>query len=592
MPDSPALAAILEQALAHHRAGRLAAADADYRRVLEVRPDHPDALHLLGVMAHHAGDHQPALELIGKAIAVDPSNAVYHHNIAEVYRATGRFDEAVAACRRVVDLKPDYADGHNGLGSALRLRGNLAEALAACRRAVALAPDHGDAHYNIGTVLQEQGALDDAITAYRRAVAINPGLAKAQYNLGVALGDQGRLEEAIDAYQGALDAQPDMYLARYNMGNLLLARNRPEDAATAYRRTLEDAPGHGPAHNNLGAALQEVGDYGDAEASYRHAVALDPDYAEAHVSLAMARLRQGDFKEGFEEYLWRWKSPTWPTAPRRYVQPLWDGSAPLAGQTVLLYGEQGLGDTIQFIRYAPLIAKLAGRVIVEAPAALERLLATVEGIDHLTVKGEALPGFDIHVPLIDLPRALGTTVDTVPAEVPYVAAEPGAVGRWRRRIGGGHATIGLVWTGNPAHVNDHNRSIALKRLGPLFEVPEARFFSLQVGPRSADPGVAGLDGHIEDLSADLTDFAETAAVLSALDLLISVDTAPLHLAGALGRPVWALIPFHPDWRWMLGRDDSPWYPSMRLFRQPARSDWDSVIARVRDELAALAAGAP
>ncbi len=278
-------------------------------------------------------------------------------------------------------------------------------------------------------------------------------------------------------------------------------------------------------------------------------------------------------------------------SPRRVLaQPEWDGG-PFPGRTLLLHAEQGLGDTLQFIRYAPLVRGLGGRVVVECQKPLAHLLGSVAGIDALVPEGNPLPPFDLHTPLLSLPHLLGTTAATVPAAVPYLSPDPGAVEVWRHRVGRGEELkVGLVWAGSPGHENDRNRSIPLKRLRPLLDVPSMRFFALQVCERSRDIEALWLQGSIGDISPDLDDLADTAAALSVLDLLISVDTAPAHLAGALGRPVWLLLPFAPDWRWMMDREDSPWYPTMRLFRQPTQSDWLSAIHRIRNELAALVGG--
>ncbi|MCH8036190.1 MAG: hypothetical protein IIC53_03595, partial [Proteobacteria bacterium] len=323
----------------------------------------------------------------------------------------------------------------------------------------------------------------------------------------------------------------------------------------------------------------------EAVASFHKALDIEPDYADAHHNFSLTLLLQGDFPNGFEQYEWRRRTKM---CPRRvFAQPEWDGG-PFPGRTLLLHAEQGLGDTLHFIRYAPLVRDLGGRVVIECQKPLADLLGSVAGIDAIVPEGNPLPPFDLHTPLLSLPHLLGTTEATVPTAVPYLSPEPGAVEVWRHRVGRGEELkVGLVWAGSPGHKNDRNRSISLERLRPLLDVPGIRFFALQVGERASDIEAVGLQGLIDDISPDLNDFADTAAALSVLDLLISVDTAPAHLAGALGRPVWLLLPFVPDWRWMMDREDSPWYPTMRLFRQPMRSDWLSVIHRIGNELAAL-----
>ena len=610
----------IEDGLAHHRAGRLKQAAAAYRRVLEVEADNPDALHLLGVVAHQSGDHETAIGLIGKAIGADPSNAGYHSNLGEVYRAAGRIDDSLAACRKAIELDAGYAEAHHNLGLALLGAGRRDEALAALRRAVAVKPGYGDAWLNLARTLEPAGDHAGAAEAYRRRIALGKAEAAVHHDLGKALKELGDLDGAIAAYRDALDLSPDYAEAWNNLGVALADQDRFDDAIAAYRRTIELSPGFRAAHNNLGIALKELGRLDEAHAAISHIVGLDPGYAfghtnlgnvlrqmgrvsesarayrrsieldpglaMAHNNLAMALLLQGDFEDGLAEYEWRWK--TEPFKPREYRQPAWDGGE-FAGKTLLLYAEQGLGDAIQFIRYAPDIVALGGKVIVECPKPLARLF---EGIAGLTpwLPGEApQPAFDLHAPLLSLPWLFATRADSIPAAVPYLAAPE--AGTWRERVGADEGVkVGLVWAGRKEHSNDRNRSIPLDMLRPLLDVPGARVFSLQVGGQGADIAAAGLADALPDLSPHIADFADTAGALGALDLLISVDTAPVHLAGALGRPVWVMLPFVPDWRWLLGRADSPWYPTLRLFRQGAPGDWGPVIEAVRGDLAALAGG--
>lgn len=485
MADSR-IAALVEDGLTHYRAGRLGEAAVAFKAVLRAAPEHPDALHLLGVVAHDAGDNGTALKLIERAIRAKPASPTFHNNLGIVLRESGRPAEAEAACRRAIGMKPDLAEGHFQLGNAVNAQGRVDEALAAYQRAIALRPDYMDPHNNLGITLKRLGRLDEAAATLRRATEISP------------------------------------------------------------------------------------------------------DAADAHKNLGMCLLLMGDWAEGWREYEWRRR--TGELEPRDFAEPEWDGGA-LDGKTILLHAEQGLGDTIQFVRYAPLVRDRGGRVIVECDARLARLLASVDGVERVVAKGAPMPGFDVQASLLGLPLRFATTEDSIPAALPYMVAPREAVETWRRRIGhDDRIRVGLAWAGRKEHKEDRYRSIPLDAFRPLMTIANMKFYSLQVGERAADVAAEALGDEVEDLTPALDDFSDSAAALAALDLLVSVDTSTAHLAGALGRPVWVLIASAPDWRWMTGREDSPWYPSMRLFRQEAPGEWAPVIERLRGELCALAAG--
>ncbi len=549
-----AVAAALPAAVRHLHAGQLQRSEALCREVLEARPDHHAALHLLGVVMHRMGRKEAAVELIGKAVAVRPDYAEAHNGLGNVLAEMGRLGEAAAAYRMTVAIKPGYAEAHCNLGTTLSELGELDEAAAALEKAIALKPDLAQAHNNLGIVLQQQEKFADAAASCRRAIAINPKLAEAHNNLGSALKELGRFDEAIAAHQHALDLKPEF----------------------------------AEAHTNLGNALKDQGRLAEAIAAHRKAIALKPAYAEAHFNLGMALLLFGQYEDGWNEYEWRLKTKSFASRRRDFPGPLWDGSD-LEGKTILLHTEQGFGDAIQFARYVPIVAARGGRVLLECrrTRTLRNLLAGIDGVAALLCDGQELPSFDFHCPVLSLPRVLGTSLETIPANVPYLKPDAGKLGAWRARLGGEKKglKVGLVWAGRPTHKNDHNRSIELGALAPLLMIEGVDFFSLQKGPRATDIEAFGLSERIVDLDPHLTDFTDTAAAVSALDLVISVDTAAAHLAGALGRPVWTLLPFVADWRWMVARGDSPWYPSMRLFRQAKWGEWEPVIEQVREELA-------
>jgi hypothetical protein len=365
-----------------------------------------------------------------------------------------------------------------------------------------------------------------------------------------------------------------------NLGNAQARLGRHEEAATSYRQAARLRPHYPEAHSNLGNALLEVGHVEEAARCYEEALRQDPEHPSAHWNRAWLRLLCGDFERGWEEYEWRWVTGN--AAPRHFRQPVWDGSA-LWGATILLHAEQGLGDTVQFVRYAPWVKEAGGRVVVECQARLAPLVRTVAGVDEVVEAGSTLPPFDTHAGLLSLPRIFGTSVKTLPAEVPYFTLDATRIERWRARLAqAGGFKAGLVWAGSPTHKNEHSRSIRLSALAPLAAVSGVSLFSLQRGPQAAE--LASAPFPITNLEEQNNDILDTAASLTHLDLVIAVDTMVAHLAGALARPVWTLLAYVPDFRWLLGRDDSPWYPTMRLFRQPRPGDWAAVIARVAEEL--------
>jgi len=586
---------VLELALQHHQAGRLAEAEALYRQILAVDPRHADALHLLGVVAHQAGQNDVAVELIRQAIALKPNYPDACNNLGNALSEKSRLDEAIAAFRQAIALQPNYPEAYSNLGNALRNQGQMEEAIASYHQAIALRPDYSEAYSNLGNALRDQGKLDEAITAYRQAGAFDPNLAGAHYNLGNALRDRGKMGEAIASYRRAIALRPNYSEAYSNLGNALRDEGELEEAIVSYRQAIAVKPQYAEAHCNLGNALREKSQLEEASAACRQAIALKPNLPDAHYSLAHALLVQGDFLRGWEEYEWRWKLKDAASRQRNLTQPRWDGG-PLEGRTLLLYAEQGFGDAIQFIRYLPRVAQGGGDLILECPPELQRLFQRMAPGFLVLARGQTLPAFDVHCPLLSLPRVFSADLGNIPQTVPYLYADAAEAAIWRERLSGlgtfiyrsgPDLKVGLVWAGNPAHKNDRNRSLKPANLAPLAEVPGVQFLSLQKGDTAAETETPPLGMKLVDVAEELKDFADTAALLANLDLVIAVDTAVVHLAGAMGKPVWTLLPFAPDWRWLLDRPDSPWYPTMRLFRQPAIGDWDSVMAGVREHLQLL-----
>lgn len=545
---------LLAAAIGHHQAGRLAEAEALYRDILAFAPDHVDSLHLLGVIATQRGQYRDAIGLIDRAIAVKKTPAAeFHSNIGLAYRGLGQQGDAIRHFERALALKPDYAEAHNNLAAALRDGGRFDAAEPHCRRVVALRPGSASAHFALGAVLQDQGRFADAVAAYEEAVRLRPGYPQAYNNLGVIRLEQGELDAAIAALELVLRLKADYAEAEYN----------------------------------LGTAYQEQGRFTEALARYERAQMLKPDYANAHWNEALLRLTLGEFHRGWEKYEWRWRRSAY--SPRPFTQPEWDGGD-LTGSTILLHAEQGFGDTIQFIRYANLVkGKGASAIIAECQPGLAGLLASVAGIDRIVTRGEGvLPPFDCHAPLLGLPRRLGTRLETIPAGIPYLHAESDLVKTWRARLGAAPGlNIGLAWRGNPNNSQDRRRSIAADSIARLCGIPGISWVSLQADARPDELETLSRHGAIRDFGPWLKDWSETAALVSCLDLVLSVDTAVAHLAGALGKPSWVLLSFVAHWCWLAERSDSPWYPSARLFRQTNRGDWDGVLSRVAEELGRL-----
>jgi tetratricopeptide (TPR) repeat protein len=550
-PELPTSISPIADAVSLHRQGRLDEAEKIYRRVLKHDRNDFNALHLLGMLNHQRGKPGEAYRLITSALKLHPRSADALANLALVLHALKRDDEA----------------------------------LASLDKALVLAPDHLDALNNRGNLLLELNRAGEAVAAFDRVLALEPRHVQAHINRGNALAALDRGAEALDEYDAALTLQPGNPHAYYNRGNALRALGREADAVEAYGSALLALPNHLAAWINLGLALMALNRYDEARDAYRKALELAPDNADANWNDALALLTMGDYRRGFEKYEWRWKRTGMDAKPRFRQRP-WLGDAPVANKTILLHAEQGLGDTIQFARYATVLARSGARVVLEVQPELKEVLKTIDGVTSLISRGEAVPPFDLHCPLASLPLALKTELSNVPAEIPYLRADPDRVARWRERLEKAPAPrVAIAWSGRADHVNDRNRSIALAQLEPLLSAPGMRFVSIQRELRPSD--AAGLAGHpgMLHVGGELADFSDTAAVLALCDLTISVDTAVAHLAAAMGRQTYVLVPFQPDWRWPADRENSPWYPQARLFRQPAPGDWGSVLARVREALA-------
>jgi tetratricopeptide (TPR) repeat protein len=583
MPST--VASLFAEGLALHQAGRLADAERIYKQILAGRPDHFDSLHLLGVIFYQRGDHAEAVRRINLALKRSPDNFLALNNRGNALMALKQFKDALASYDRAIAARPDYAEAHSNRGNALKELRRFEEASASYDRAIMLRPDFVEAHVNRGNALHELQRFEEALASHDRALMLRPGYAEAHSNRGNALHELKRFEEALASYDHALTLRPDYAEAHSNRGNALQELKRFEDAVASYDRALALRGDLAEAYSNRGNALKELARFEEALASYEAALAVRPDFADAHFNEAMCRLLIGDLLPGWQKNEWRWETEQIRNGKRSFSRPLWLGSDEIAGRTILLHAEQGLGDTIQFCRYAPLVAARGARVILEVQRPLHDLMSMLPSTVQVVSAGDPLPEFDLHCPLLSLPLAFATQLETIPSATPYLCAQEGKTRVWRERLSKHHKPkIGLVWAGNPrkelpgANRIDGQRSIALDRLAPLFQVTACEFFSLQKGDdavrqlRDSD-----LRQQVIDCTDDLHDFSDTAGNL---DLVISVDTSMAHLAGALGRPFWLLNRYNTCWRWLLDREDSPWYPTARLFRQDTTREWDPVIARV------------
>jgi tetratricopeptide (TPR) repeat protein len=581
----------LDAALGFHQAGKLPQAESLYRKVLSAHPDHPHALQYLGMIALQSGNPVAAVDLLSQAAGLLPDPADCRCNLGVALASTGRIDDAIAAYRRALALRPQFPEALVNLAGALQQSGRPDQAIECCRQAIAVRPDYPEAHNNLGNALRDTARPSDAIAAYRQAVALRPAYPEAWNNLGNALTEADSYDEAILACQKAIALRPTFPEALNNLAIALKKKGWLDEAVAACRRAIALQPALADVWVNLGNLLQRQGYIEESLAAYRRAISLRPDLAIAHVYRGFVLLLKGDFPEGWREFEWRWHTNEFRNRQRDFAQPCWDGSE-LHGKRILVHAEGGLGDAIQFVRYLPEIARRGGRVVLEATSQLRRLLADMPDISEFVATGEPLPQFDVHCPMMSLPRILDTRLATIPAQSPYLRPDPSLARAWNQRLSPGieGLKVGLVWAGRA--IPDPGRSIPLEMLAPLGQVPRTWFCSLQ-RYESSGKTPAPLSGlRFTDWTAELGDLTDTAALISCLDLVITVDTAVAHLAGAMGKRVWVLLQFAPDWRWLLDREDCPWYPTMRLFRQPRTGDWESAVRDVACELEILAASSP
>jgi tetratricopeptide (TPR) repeat protein len=619
----------LTAALAAHQAGRLEEAEALYTAILRRIPNQFDALHMLGVLTLQTGRADAGIALIERAVALRPGDALVHFNLGKALHTQGRLEQAIAQYDQAIATQADHVEAHLGRGAALqslqrfaealasyeivlRLRpetasahhnrglilgelGRHPEALASHEQAVRLMPQDPDTHFQHGNLLRQAGRHADALASYEKAIALRPTHAEAWSNRGNLLRQFGDYDQALASQEKAVALRPDYTEAHSNRGATLQEMARDREALAAFDKAIALNPGLAEVHSNRGVVLMEMKRFQEARTSLEQAATLKPDLPGAWWNLGLLHLTLGQYDDGWRLFEWR-KRLDHPIANRPVAAPLWTGQDGLEGRSIFLHWEQGYGDTIQFCRYVPIIQALGARVILSVQNPLRTLVESVAPGVVVLGPTDTPEHMDYHCPLMSLPLALGTTLDTIPDAVPYLHAATDKVASWRERLTGvSGLKVGLVWAGGAREEMPHlmmvdaRRSITLAAYAPLAAVPGVTFVSLQKGP-PADQTRAAPDGMtLIDWTGELHDFADTAALVEALDLVITVDTAVAHVAGALGKPVWVLSRFDNCWRWLEHRADSPWYPTARIFRQPEMGQWAPVIEAVAEALGALVA---
>lgn len=579
--------ALYRTGLMHLKAGRPLEAQLCGRRALAIDPGHADTLHLMGLIALHGEQPDLAVEWIAQAIRRDPQ-PIYLSTLGSTLQRQRRFEEALKTFDKAIQLKPDDAKMWIRLGKVLIDLDRMNEALQSFQQALKLDPQDWDATDRTAYVLFRQKRFEEALKQYDLCLELQPNNAQTLQMRAVSLHGLKRFEEALADNLRSHELDPDNVETLNNIGDVLQWMGRYDEATPWFDRAIERRPGFVVASINKGAALVQLGLLDEAVNTWRQVKTLDPDNAEADWNLSLLELMAGDFQAGWPRREARWNSRFRPAVYPKFSEPMWLGNEPIEGKTILVHVDEGLGDTIQFVRYVPLLAERGARVILVVAKALHSLLSGFPGVSECLTVADKLPPFNMHCPVCSLPLAFGTRLDTIPSARSYLPVLPQErIKAWENRLGPrDRLRVGLVWSGNPDHDNDRNRSISLQTTSRILDV-DATFVSLQKDPRPADKAMLEQRTDIVDLTTHLTDFVETAALVSCLDLVITVDTSVAHLAGALGRPTWILLPYVPDYRWMLDRDDSPWYPTVRLFRQTATREYHSVLDAVRNELLTL-----
>ncbi|MBD2121379.1 tetratricopeptide repeat protein [Trichocoleus sp. FACHB-262] len=581
-PDNEQLYKLLATAYLQH--GQLTAAIACYQKTVELNPQSPETHKNLGNAWLKQGNFSAAIACYQKALEIAPEYATAYYNLGLVYQRQKQLEAAIAHYRRAIELDPADTAAYNNLGLALQSNDQPETAIACYQKLLEIDASSVTTYYNLGLIFQEQENWEVARFYYEQALNLDADDVDTLNNLGFVLNELRQPSAAILRLQGAVTLNPSYVDAYVNLGIAYEKQDHLAEAIACYQQALALNPDHSSAFNNLGIAQEQQGNFDQALACYERAIQLEPQRAIYHWNRSLLLLRSGDLDIGFSEFEARCQMKA--LAPHSFPQPLWDGTN-LQGRSILLHSEGGFGDTLQFVRYTPLVAERGGSVKIVAPQPLLRLLNTLAGVDQVISWEADLPDFDVHIPLMSLPHLFRTSLETIPASIPYLSP-PEVLPFTLESLPNTFLKVGLTWGGNPEYGRDRSRSCLLEQFLPLLEIPEVTFYSLQKGPKAAEltnfPGEIAL----QNLSDRIHDFSDTAAAIAQLDLVITTDTSVAHLAGALGYPVWVLLNFVPDWRWFTDSDRTPWYPTMRLFRQTKLGDWSDVFERVNQALQNLA----
>lgn len=565
----------------------------NYRLALTQNPKMADAWGNLGLAESSLNRQTEAREAWRRALALNPRHTDNWLRVAESFRDQGLLKEAEETYLTAATHIPGHVSIIRNLANIYSLQQRHREAVDTCRKALELAPNNHEVWNNLGIVLQKLNDFQGAVAAFEQSIRLKPDYADAYINMAPALQQLGRFDEAIAASERAIALDPTQINAHTNLASVLQRLNRIDDTIAACERAIATNPTQPDTYTNLGRALLGLNRLDEAIAAFSQARKIDPSNASARKNESMARLRKGELRAGFELYESRWEEAEFIAQKRELACTWWRGDQSLKGRSILLHAEQGLGDTIQFARYASILAEQGASVILEAPVPLFELMSDLPGPAQIFRRGEPIPATDFHCPLLSLPFAMRTDLDSVPAKIPYLRPRTPQIARWQAETAGlTGLKVGIVWSGNPNHKNDHNRSLPFTLFQKIFACRGASFVVLQKDIRADEQPFLTACPNLHNWSADFGDFAQTAGLIQQLDLIVSVDTSIAHLAGAMGKPTWILLPFAPDWRWMGNSDRNPWYPCMKLFRQPQIGDWDTVLTQVSTELTKLGSAQP
>ena len=576
------------QGLIHFQRRRFEEARESLVKALRLDSRSVDASINLSFVLQALGQHQDALRYVDNALKIQPSNVTGLNNRGNLLWLLKRYEEALQSLDKAIELQPKFLDALCNRANVLTALERYDDALKDLDAALNLSPRDQIVLNNRANVLWALDRRDEAFANFDLAQAADPSDLSVLKDRGSALLFAERESDALECFDRGLELKPDDMYFLFKKGTALAKLNRFDEALACFDRTLEVDASNVDALNGRGNALASLTRAAEAIASYNKAIELEPETAESHWNRSLTLLQVGNFAEGWAEYEWRWKTKNFTTKPRDFGKPLWLGDTSVEGKVVFIHAEQGFGDSIQFARYIPMVAALGAKVIVEVQAPLKRLFSTINGVSEIISFGEELPAFDMHCPMLSLPLAFKTDLGTIPADVPYVSPDPGDIETFRELLPrSGKKLVGIAWAGRSTFGGDRSRSIGLQGIVPLMNMEGCHFIGIQKDLRDGDQELMATLPNLTWVGDKLSDFSSTAALMSVLDLVISSDTSVVHLAGALAKPTWVLLEHKPDWRWLLERNDSPWYPATRLFRQAALGDWESVVTSARDALHGL-----